>query len=161
MLTQAAPISLATARRAGRLAQFHVFHLGFPEFSERYNPVGDFGRITEVATRIATQLPAAGNAAAFREFAWRFTNIVSRALLGLGRKPNYREIARYVTDIEPLLIDYYRLWLGRDAPPSWRAARAARAAMPRLGPGRSGTAIWCIWNSPGWRPATMLSPFTP
>ncbi|WP_275096140.1 type IV conjugative transfer system coupling protein TraD [Sedimenticola hydrogenitrophicus] len=111
----------AEARRAGRLDEFHIFHLGFPELSERYNPVGEFGRITEVATRIASQLPSQGNSAAFREFAWRFTNIVARALVGLGRKPDYAAIARYVTNIEPLLVDYYHLWLESELPGEWRA----------------------------------------
>ncbi len=111
----------AEARRAGRLDQFHIFHLGFPDISERYNPVGEFGRITEVATRIASQLPSQGNSAAFREFAWRFTNIVARALVGLGRKPDYAAIARYVTNIEPLLTDYYQLWLESELPGEWRA----------------------------------------
>ena len=110
----------AEARRAGRLDQFHIFHLGFPEISERYNPVGEFGRITEVATRIASQLPSQGNSAAFREFAWRFTNIVARALVGLGRKPDYAAVARYVTNIEPLLVDYYHLWLESELPGDWR-----------------------------------------
>lgn len=105
----------AECLRTGRLEQFHVFHLGYPDFSERYNPVGEFGRITEVASRIATQLPSEGNSAAFREFAWRFTNIVSRALVGLGRKPAYADIARYVTHIEPLLIEYHELWFKADA----------------------------------------------
>ena len=113
---------VAEAKRAGRLDRFHVFHLGFPEISERYNPVGEFGRITEVASRIATQLPAQGNSAAFREFAWRFTNIVARALVGLGRKPDYTAIARFVTNVEPLLVDYYHLWLERDGPADWRDA---------------------------------------
>lgn len=112
----------AEARRAKRLDQFHVFHLGFPDISERYNPVGDFARITEVASRISTQLPAEGNSAAFREFAWRFTNIVARALIGLGRRPDYNTIARYVTNIEPLLTDYYHLWLDKEAPEGWRQA---------------------------------------
>ncbi len=110
----------AEAKRANRLDQFHIFHLGFPDISERYNPVGDFARITEVASRISTQLPAEGNSAAFREFAWRFTNIVSRALVGLGRRPDYNTIARYVTNIEPLLTDYYHLWLDKEAPEGWR-----------------------------------------
>lgn len=112
----------AEAKRAGRLEHFHVLHLGFPAISERYNPVGEFGRITEVASRIATQLPSQGNSAAFREFAWRFTNIVSRALVGLGRKPDYAAIARYVTNIEPLLVDYYELWLDHEGPTDWRQA---------------------------------------
>lgn len=112
----------AEARRAKRLDQFHLFHLGFPEISERYNPIGDFARITEVASRISTQLPAEGNSAAFREFAWRFTNIVARALVGLGRRPDYNTIARYVTNIEPLLTDYFHLWLDKESPENWRQA---------------------------------------
>ena len=110
------------AKRAGRLDQFHIFHLGFPDISERYNPVGDFARITEVASRISTQLPSEGNSAAFREFAWRFTNIVARALVGLGRRPDYNTIARYVTSIEPLLTDYYHLWLDIEGPEGWKQA---------------------------------------
>src|SRR5690606_3203901 len=51
------------ARRAGREGEFYVFHLGWPEISARYNAVGRFGRISEVATRIAGQLSGEGNSA--------------------------------------------------------------------------------------------------
>lgn len=112
---------IGEAKRAGRLHHFHMMHLGHPEISERYNGIGDFGRITEVAGRIANQLPSEGNSAAFREFAWRFTNVVSRALTGLGIKPSYELIARYVTNIEPLVIDYYQLWLAQAAPANWQS----------------------------------------
>lgn len=118
----------AECKRTGRLEQLQIFHLGYPDFSARYNPVGEFGRITEVASRIATQLPAEGNSAAFREFAWRFTNIVARALVGLGRKPAYADIARYVTHIEPLLIEYHELWFSSEGPQDWRQAVASIAA---------------------------------
>lgn len=110
---------IAESKRSGRFDKLHVFHLGHPELSERYNGIGDFGRITEVAGRIANQLPSEGNSAAFREFAWRFTNIVARALTGLGRKPSYELIARYVTNIEPLMVDYYHLWLDQSGPKDW------------------------------------------
>lgn len=79
----------AEAHRAGRQDDFHVFHLGWPEISARYNAVGRFGRVSEVASRIAGQLGAEGNSAAFREFAWRFVNIVTRALVALGQRPDY------------------------------------------------------------------------
>jgi conjugative coupling factor TraD (SXT/TOL subfamily) len=109
----------AESKRAGRLDHFYLFHFGFPEISARYDPVGEFGRITEVASRIASQLPSEGNSAAFREFAWRFTNAVARAMVGLGRKPDYTQIARYVTHIEPLLIEYHQQWFEREAPKDW------------------------------------------
>src|SRR3546814_14624642 len=68
------------AKRAGREGEFYVFHLGWPDISARYNAVGRFGRIPEVATRIAGQLSGEGNSAAFRAFAWRFVHIIARAL---------------------------------------------------------------------------------
>ena len=111
---------IAEATRANRMDQFHLFHLGYPEISERYNGIGDFGRITEVAGRIANQLPSEGNSAAFREFAWRFTNIVAKALTALGQKPNYKLIARYIMNIEPLVEAYYELWLDKEGPNNWR-----------------------------------------
>ncbi len=110
----------AECNRAGRLDQFHIFHLGFPDISERYNPVGSFGRVTEVASRIAGQLPGTGNSATFKEFAWRFTNIVANALVVLGRRPDYTMIARYVTNIEPLMVEYYSFWFDREGLENWR-----------------------------------------
>ncbi len=111
----------AEAERAGRAAEFFLLHLGHPEISARYNPVGSFSRITEVATRIAGQLPSEGQSAAFKEFVWRFVNVMARALVALGRKPDYQEINRYASDVEPLLIDYFEHWLDEEAAATgWR-----------------------------------------
>ena len=111
----------AEAKRAGRLGQFFMFHLGHPDLSARYNPVGSFSRITEVATRIAGQLPSEGQSAAFKEFVWRFVNVMARALVALGRKPDYEQINRYASNVEPLLIDYFEHWLDREpAAAGWR-----------------------------------------
>ena len=96
----------AEAKRAGRLDDFTLFHLGYPALSARYNAIGNFSRITEVATRIANQLPSEGNSAAFKEFAWRFVNIIARALVALGRRPDYQQVRRYINDIEPLFVEY-------------------------------------------------------
>lgn len=94
------------AKRAGRLHQFYCFHLGFPEISARYNPIGTFGRITEPASRIASQLPSEGNSAAFREFTWRYVNVMSKALTTLGKTITYETLLHYGADIDPLLRDY-------------------------------------------------------
>lgn len=59
----------AEAKRAGREDEFYVFHLGWPDISARYNAIGRFGRISEVASRVAGQLSNEGNSAAFKEFA--------------------------------------------------------------------------------------------
>lgn len=109
------------AKQAGREGEFYVFHLGFPEMSARYNAVANFSRITEIATRISSQLSGEGNSAAFKEFSWRFINVVARALVSIGDKPDYNNILRYVTDIEPLFRRFAEFWIPRNADSSWQA----------------------------------------
>ncbi len=100
----------AEAKRAGRLNGFYALHLGFPEWSARYNAIGSFERETEVASRVARQLPSSGNSAAFREFSWRFVNIVARALIAMGQRPDFKLLLQHVTHIEPLFIEYCEHW---------------------------------------------------
>lgn len=99
----------AEAKRSGRLDNFYLFHLGYPEISARYNGIGNFSRITEVAARATNALPSSGNSAAFKEFSWRFTNIVAQAQVALGRIPTYTTLLRDVTGIEPLFMEYAHL----------------------------------------------------
>jgi conjugative coupling factor TraD (TOL family) len=106
-------------KRAGRLDEFYVFHLGWPDYSARYNAVGRFGRISEVATRIAGQLSGEGNSAAFREFAWRFVNIIARALVALGRRPDYEQILQHVTNIDALFIEYTQKYFAEHDSKAW------------------------------------------
>lgn len=108
----------AEAHRAGRGDALYIFHLGWPEISARYNAVGRFGRVSEVASRVAGQLSGEGNSAAFKEFAWRFVNIVARALVSLGHRPDYTLIMRYVNNISELYLLY--------------AEKVIRAQLPEL-----------------------------
>ena len=109
------------ARRSGRDGEFYVFHLGWPDISARYNAVGRFGRISEVATRIAGQLSGEGDSAAFREFAWRFVNIIARALVELGQRPDYLLIQRHVINIDALFIEYAAHFFARHDPKAWES----------------------------------------
>jgi len=132
-------------QRAGR--KLIVFHLGYPELSARYNAIGSFSRITEVASRIASQLPSEGDAAAFKEFIWLFVNIISVALDALDIKPDFPKIRRYLSDIDPLLIQYGRHWLNEHGSESWEdELEAVRDAMnvkslPRVEQGKDPDAI--------------------
>ena len=138
---------VAEARRANRLNDLLVFHLGYPEHSCRYNAIGRFDRITEVATRIANQLPSAGNSAAFKEFAWRFVNIIAGALVALKKTPNYRLIRRCINDIEPLFIEYAQSYLHKTASAGWfqevreHAGRLERGSSLKSLNGRSAEAV--------------------
>ena len=121
----------AEAKRNGREKDFSMFHLGYPEASVRYNAIGNFSRITEVATRITNQLPSEGNSAAFKEFAWRFVNIIARALVALGQRPDYEKVRRYINDIEPLFIEYAKAILARKGKKGWQAEVAEIAAQAK------------------------------
>lgn len=96
---------------AGREQDLLVFHLGFPEHSCRYNPIGSFTRVTEVANRISNQLPSSGEAAAFKEFGWQFINSIAMALVAIGEKPDYQKIKFYITKMDLLLEKYLEYWL--------------------------------------------------
>ena len=106
----------AEAKRCGREGEFRFFHLGWPEISARYNPVGHFARVTEVATRTAGPLPSEGQSAAFRQFAWRYVNVLARAMVALGQKPSYDSIYQNAANAEGLALAYLESWLNRVSP---------------------------------------------
>ncbi|MAM55825.1 MAG: conjugative coupling factor TraD, PFGI-1 class [Salinicola sp.] len=99
------------AQKAGRGDEFYIFHLGWPDISCRYNAVGRFSRLSEVSTRVTGQLSGEGNSAAFRQFAWRFVNIVARARHALGERPTYNQILSDVVNIDALLMQYVQTTL--------------------------------------------------
>lgn len=105
------------AERAGR--PFYNFNLGFAEISARYNGIGNFSKITEPAGRLTDALPSEGNSAAFKEFGWRFANIIIQAEVSLGHRPHYQRIRRYINNIEPLLLEYAHSTLSKNGPEGW------------------------------------------
>ena len=137
----------AEAKRAGRTKDFYMFHLGFPQVSARYNAIGNFSRTTEVATRIANQLPSEGNSAALKEFAWRFVNIIARALMALNRRPDYQQVRRYINDIEPLFTEYAEAHLDAYGAEDWKeqveelSSKISERNLPAAQRGRSKEAI--------------------
>jgi len=94
------------AKNADRESDVMVLHLGFPKESCRYNPIGHFTKVTQVATRITNALPSSGESAAFKEFAWKYVNLVTRALVEMNIKPTYQIIQFYITRLDDLLQHY-------------------------------------------------------
>lgn len=104
------------AMRCGRADDFVFFHLGYPEMSARHNPNDSFARITEIATRIAGQLPGEGQSAAFKDFVWRFVNVLNRTMVALGIKPSYENVYHHAVHIDVLAKQYITEWLDRQYP---------------------------------------------
>jgi len=95
-------------------------------------------------------LPNEGNSAAFKEFAWRFVNIIARALVALKRRPDYQLIRRYINDIEPLFVEYASHCAEVAGIDAWESLVEERAAgikernLPNALRGRSMEAIACM-----------------
>jgi len=85
-----------TAGREGR--RFRYFSLPVPGESLRYNPIGSYLDPREVADRVAATLPSAGEAQAFRNFAWEIVHTVARALHAAGEPVTFAALQRYALE---------------------------------------------------------------
>lgn len=111
-------IHYIAAKKYGR--PFYLFHLGFPEFSCRYNPIGRYSRITEVATRISNQLPGDGQAASFKNFVFRFVNVLAKLMEALSIKPSFVELYNSAINIEIIAKQYFEKLLDKGYP-DWKS----------------------------------------
>src|SRR5205085_1132845 len=48
-------------------------------------------------------------------------NIIAKALVALGRRPDYQQIQRFILNIDQLLLDYCKVWLPK-VDPHWESA---------------------------------------
>ncbi|KTD04428.1 conjugative coupling factor TraD [Legionella geestiana] len=91
---------------AGRLKDFRIVHLGFPELSAHYNPLKNYDQVSEVATRITDAIAAEGEGKQFAAFAWKYVNIVAICLEEMKQPITYKSIAFYISRLDQLLMAY-------------------------------------------------------
>jgi hypothetical protein len=84
-------------------ARFRLFSLPHPKRSVKYNPLGRFDDVREVADRVAALLPSTGEALPFRNFGWDIINTAARELKG-KRPITFQTLKRAAIDqpIKPL-----------------------------------------------------------
>jgi conjugal transfer pilus assembly protein TraD len=91
--------------RAGREDAFLFFHPAFPKSSIRLDPMRNFTRTTEIASRIAALLPSqTGGSDAFTAFAFRTLNLVAQGLLETGKRPSIKQLRYYIEGGAELLL---------------------------------------------------------
>lgn len=91
---------------SGRLYDFRIVHLGFPELSAHYNPLKNYDQVSEVATRITDAIAAEGEGKQFAAFAWKYVNIVAICLEEMKQPITYKSIAFYISRLDQLLMAY-------------------------------------------------------
>lgn len=96
----------SACRASGRLHDFRVVHLGFPELSAHYNPLKNYDQVSEVATRVTDAIQAEGEGKQFAAFAWKYVNIVAICLEEMKQLISYTSIGFYINRLDQLLMAY-------------------------------------------------------
>lgn len=83
--------------RAGRAEQFAYFHPARAQQSIRLDPLRNWTRTTEVASRIGALVPSESGNDPFSAFGWRVCHLVAEGCVEtLGERPTLSTIRRYV-----------------------------------------------------------------
>ena len=77
-----------------------------PKISAKYNPLKKFVNISEVSTRITSAISASGEGQQFKDFAWKFLNIVAMCLQEMGEPISNKSLAFFITRPKQLLLAY-------------------------------------------------------
>lgn len=79
--------------RAGRDQSFAYFHPAHPSSSVRIDPLVNWNRGTEIASRLVA-LMGEGRDPVFKAFAWKAINTLAMAMVRIGIRPNISNILR-------------------------------------------------------------------
>lgn len=88
------------ARRAcellGQPDRFLFFHPAHPDQSVCIDPLRNWNRKTELASRIAALIPSETGADPFTAFGWKVLNDIVNGLVATGVRPNLVQLRRYI-----------------------------------------------------------------
>lgn len=85
-----------TCEAMGTPERFIQFHPAFPEESVRIDPLRNFTRGTEIASRLAALIPSEAGADPFKSFGWQALNNIVQGLLICHERPNLIKLRRYL-----------------------------------------------------------------
>lgn len=87
--------ALRACRANGIEHRFIWFHPAHPDESVALDPLKNFNRSTEIASRITSLMPTGGASATFSAFAWNVLSSISDAMIMCGIKPSLIKLRSY------------------------------------------------------------------
>ena len=94
----------------GQADRFIYFHPAHPDKSACIDPLRNWNRKTELASRIAALIPSETGADPFTAFGWKVLNDIVNGLIATGVRPNMVQLRRYIEGgPEDLLLKALRL----------------------------------------------------
>jgi conjugal transfer pilus assembly protein TraD len=98
---------------------FLDFHPAFPERGVRLDPMFNWQKPTELASRIQSIMPP-DTSGSFSAFGWDAVNVVVQGMVDLEDRPNLVKLARYIEGgIEPVLEASLRRFFETTLGPHW------------------------------------------
>lgn len=108
----------------GQSDRFVYFHPAHPEKSTSIDPLRNWNRKTELASRVAALIPSETGADPFTAFGWKVINDIVGGLIATGKRPNLIELRRYIEGgPDELLLKALREHFRRNVP-DWEAKSA-------------------------------------
>ena len=101
----------------GQADRFIYFHPAHPEKSVCIDPLRNWNRKTELASRIAALIPSETGADPFTAFGWKVLNDIVNGLIATGIRPNLVQLRRYIEGgPDDLLLKALRLHFKHHVP---------------------------------------------
>ena len=105
----------------GQPERFVYFHPAHPEKSTPIDPMRNWNRRTELASRVAALIPSETGADPFAAFGWKVLNDIVNGLVATGVSPNLVHMKRYIEGgADNLLLNTLRIHFN-DNVPDWEA----------------------------------------
>jgi conjugal transfer pilus assembly protein TraD len=105
---------------SGRAGVFLEFHPAFPERGVRFDPMFNWQKPTELASRIQSLMPP-DTAGSFSAFGWDAVNVVVQGLVDVEDRPNLVKLAHYIEGgIEHVLQRSLERHFESAGPANWR-----------------------------------------
>jgi conjugal transfer pilus assembly protein TraD len=86
----------AACEASGAGERFVYFHPAHPDRSACLDPLRNWNRKTELASRVAALIPSETGADPFTAFGWKVLNDITNGMIAIGHRPNLVQLRRYV-----------------------------------------------------------------
>lgn len=126
---------------AGHPEKFVYFHPAHPNKSARIDPLHNWNRPTELASRVAAIIASEGSMDPFIAFSWNALNNIVNGLLAIDSRPNLVSLRQYIEGgVDSLVSEAIKRFLD-DNDPDWHNAIRTKLAKSSARGGETGVIV--------------------
>lgn len=118
---------------AGRPEAFMNFNPAYPSLSVRIDPLKNWNRSTELASRIKDLITSDDDGDPFAQFSWMAINNLVQGLIDTGTRPNFKRLRRYIEGGPSKLLSRALANHFDDCVTDWRTALATKLQKAKDG----------------------------